>query len=210
MKKLLILALALILAAPVAMYADNDKTLRKELNKEFKKKVKQYKKEKWSVMGSRTLEVSLLKHYEKLNSIDEDAREVFGIARTKTKNNGYQSASNNAMTKYASDAGSYLKGRLVSDVFADGANPDSEFDHFFGAYERMLEKEIKGEMQESFSMIRDMPDGTYEVQVFYVVSENAAAKARMRALQSALEESKAAQQYADQLSKFVQEGFPQQ
>lgn len=208
MKKIMILAMALLLCVPVVM-ADNDKALRKELNKEFKKKVKQYRKEKWNVMGSRTLEVSLLKHYEKLNDLDDDAREVFGIARTKTKNNGYQAAANNAMLKYASDAGSYLKGRVLSDVFADGATPDSEFDHFFGAYERLVEKEIKGELEESFSMIKTMPDNTYEVQVFYVISENAAAKARMRALRNALEESKAAQQYADQLSKFVQEGFSQ-
>jgi len=207
MKKFLMLLLVFCFAASTPAFADLNKTLNKEMEKEYKKKVKQYKKEKWNVMGSRTLEVSLLKHYMKLNDLDTDAREVFGIANTKTKNNGYQAAMNNAMIKYASDAGSYLKGRVMSDVFADGANPDSEFDHFFAAYERLVEKEIKGEMEESFSMIKNLPNGTYEVQVFYVVSESRAAKARMRALENALKESEAAQKYADKLSKFVQEGF---
>lgn len=72
---------------------------------------------------------------------------------------------------------------------------------------RLVEKEIKGEMEESFALVRERPNGTYEVEVFYVVSENRAAKARMRALENALKESEAAQKYADKLSQFVQEGF---
>lgn len=210
MRKLLMLFMAFCLLTPVAVYADINKTLDKEMNKEYKKKIKQYKKEKWNVMGSRTMEVSLLKHYQKLNSLEDDAREVIGIANTKTKNNGYQSAQNNAMITYASNAGSYLKGRVMSDVFADGANPDSEFDHFFAAYERLVEKEIKGEMEESYSVIRDNGDGTYELQTFYIVSESAASKARLRALENALKESEAAQRNADKISSFVREGFEQQ
>lgn len=206
MKKLIIFLMAMVMTAP-AMMADINKELNKQLQKEYKTKMKQYKKEKWNVMGSRTMEVALLKHYEKLNNLDEDAREVFGIANTKSKNNGYQAASNNAVIKYASDAGSFLKGRVMSDVFADSNSTEGEFDHFYAAYERLVEKEIKSELQESYALIKNLPNGTYEVQVFYVVSESAAAKARMRALEMALKESEAAQKYADQLSKFVQEGF---
>lgn len=205
------LVVAILTAGVAQVYAgDLEKTMSKELNKEYKKKVKQYKKEKWDVVGSRTLEVSLLKHYNRLNDLDEDAREVIGMSRAKSKNNGYQSASNNAMVTYASQAGSALKGRVMSDVYADGANMEGEFDHFFAAYERLVEKEIKGELTESFALVRALPDNTYEFQVFYVVSESAAAKARMRALENALKESEAAQRYADKLSKFVNEGFQQQ
>lgn len=205
MKKLILFLMAICLTAPV--HADMNKTLDKELQKEYKKKIKQYRKEKWNVMGSRTMEVSLLRHYGKLNDPDSDAREITGISRAKTKNNGYQSATNNAVVTYAQQAGSTLKGRVMTDVFADGANTDAEFDHFFAAYERLVEKEIRNELEESFSMIKTLPDGSYEVQVFYVVSENAAAKARMRALENALKESEAAQKYADRLSSFVNEGF---
>lgn len=205
MKKIIMMLLAVCLIAPA--YADANKDLQKELNKEYKKKLKQYKKEKWNVVGSRTMEVVLLKHYDKLNNLEEDAREVVGMSRTKTKNNGYQAASNNAFVSYASQAGSSLKGRVMTDIFADGANPDAEFDHFFAAYERLVEKEIKGELNESFALVKTLPDNTYEFQVFYVVSENAAAKARMRALENALKESEVAQKYATKLSEFVNEGF---
>ena len=205
MKKIIMMLLAVCLLAP-AYAANPDKALQKELQKEYKKKLKQYKKEKWNVVGSRTMEVQLLKHYDKLNNLDEDAREVVGMSRTKSKNNGYQAAANNAFISYASQAGSSLKGRVMTDIFADGTNTDAEFDHFFAAYERLVEKEIKGELTESFAIVKNHPDNTYEFQVFYVVSESAAAKARMRALENALKESEAAQKYATKLSEFVNEG----
>ena len=53
-------------------------------------------------------------------------------------------------------------------------------------------------------------DGTYELQTFYIVSESAASKARLRALENALKESEAAQRNADKISSFVREGFEQQ
>lgn len=76
--------------------------------------------------------------------------------------------------------------------------------------ERLVEKEIKGEMEESYSVIRDNGDGPYELQTFYIVSESAASKARLRALENALKESEAAQRNADKISSFVREGFEQQ
>ena len=98
----------------------------------------------------------------------------------------------------------------MSDMAGDGTSAEGEFDHFYGAYERLVEKEIKGEMEESYSVIRDNGDGTYELQTFYIVSESAASKARLRALENALKESEAAQRNADKISSFVREGFEQQ
>lgn len=46
--------LALVMITPV-VYADSSKTLKKELEKEYKKKLKSYRKEKWNVVGSRTM-----------------------------------------------------------------------------------------------------------------------------------------------------------
>ena len=89
----------------------------------------------------------------------------------------------------------------------DGVEASDEFEHFYAAYERAVESEIKGEMQESYSIIRDNGDGTYEMQVYYIVSESAASKARIRALENMAKESAAAQQYAEKVSEFVKEGF---
>ena len=46
---------------------------------------------------------------------------------------------------------------------------------------------------------------TYDMQIFFIVSENAATRARVRAYENALKESEAAQRYADRVSQFIQE-----
>ena len=186
-----------------------NKTLEKARKKEYKTKMKEYKNENWKLFGSsRSVDVALLTHYDKLNSLGDDGREVMGTAsKFKSKNVGHQMAINNACLTYAQQAGSHVKGRIVSDMAGDGVEADKEFDNFYAAYERLVEKEIKGEMQESYSIIRENGDGTYEMQTYFIVSENAATKARIRALENAAKESAAAQKYAAKVADFVREGF---
>lgn len=210
MKKIIILILAAILCVP-AIEANTDKELKKAIKKEYKAKKKEFKKGNWELFGSsRTLDVALLQHYNKLNSLGENGREIVGIAsRFKSKNVGHQQAINNACITYAQQAGSYLKGRVVSDMAGNGVETSAEFDHFYAAYERLVEKEIKGELVESFSIIRciDKANGEHEMQTFFIVDENAATRARIRAMENALKESEAAQKYAQRVSEFVNEAF---
>ena len=209
MKKLIAIILTAILMLPAAMAADTNKQLQKARNKERKEVMKRYKKENWQLFGStRSLEVALLSHWDKLDKLGDDGREVMGIStRSKSKNVGQQMAINNACATYAQQAGSSLKGRVVSDLAGDGVDTDAEFEHFYAAYERLVEKEIKGEMEQSFSLIRQNPDGTYEIETYYIVSESAATKARIRAMENAAKESEAAQRYANKVAEFVREGF---
>lgn len=207
MKRIILLLMAVCLIAPV-VNAQN-KTLEKARKKEYKTKMKEYKNENWKLFGSsRSVDVALLTHYDKLNSLGDDGREVMGTAsKFKSKNVGHQMAINNACLTYAQQAGSHVKGRIVSDMAGDGVEADKEFDNFYAAYERLVEKEIKGEMQESYSIIRENGDGTYEMQTYFIVSENAATQARIRALENAAKESAAAQKYAAKVADFVREGF---
>lgn len=186
-----------------------NKELQKALKKEKKEKMKEYKKEGWKLFGSsRSLEVALLTHYDKLQNLGDDGREIAGVAsKFKSKSIGHQMAINDACLTYSQQAGSTLKGRVIADMSGDGTDAVAEFDHFFAAYERLVEKEIKGEMEESYSIIRDKGDGTSEMQTFFIVSESAASKARIRALEDAMKESEAAQRHADKISSFVREGF---
>ena len=210
MKKIIMIMMALCIVAAPEAFAQN-KALQKALNKEFKEKKKEYKKEGWKLFASsRSLDVALLSHYDKLNQLGDDGQVVVGIAtKAKSKNVGHQMAINNACITYSQQAGSQLKGRVVSDMAGDGTAAEGEFDHFYGAYERLVEKEIRGEMTESYSVYRDNGDGTVEIQSFFIVSENAASKARVRALENALKESEAAQKHAEKISSFVREGRPE-
>ncbi|MBN2667605.1 MAG: hypothetical protein JXR60_00120 [Bacteroidales bacterium] len=199
----IVLLLSVIIVNPVF---SQSKAMNKQLKKEYKKKIKEFEKEGWKVTGSsRTLEVLLLQHYEKLNSGDYKELEAY-VSNCKSMNVCKQNALNNALTYYASAAGSYVKGRITSDLQNDQTKAEGEFDKLYAAYERLVGKEIKGEVIESFSVYRDNGD-TKEYRTFYLISEAEASKARLRALEQAFQETKVAQEYARKISEFVNEGF---
>lgn len=203
MKKILTLLMALCFLAP-AVAQNYDKALQKAQQKEVKQKLKDYKKGGYQIMGSRTLEVALTKHYAKLNELGDDGIEFDGIStRTKSKNMGEQMAINNATIKYAQKAGSTVKGRVISDGFAAGSGDEGEFDKFYQAYERLVEQKVRNMLNPSYSIIKTNPDGTYEIQSFFIVDESVARVARQQALDQALKESELAQKYGDKVSKFV-------
>lgn len=207
MKKIIVFLMAMCLMVPV-VNAGN-KQLEKAQKKEMKAKMKEYKEEGWKLFGSsRSLEVALLSHYDKLNTLGDDGYEISGVATNfKSKNVGKQMAANSAAVTYAQRAGSTLKGRLVSDLAANGTDGSDEFEHFYSAYERLVEREIKNEMAESYSIIKTNPDGSFEMQTYYIVNENAAALARMRALEQARKETALAQANADKIAEFVRQGI---
>ncbi len=210
MKRFLSIVLAVcVLASTALCAADLDKKTIKRLEKEKKEKLKEYKKQGWQLLGStRTLDGVLMRHYEKLETLGDDGREVSGISTAaKSKNNGKQQAVNNACITYGQQAGSSLRGRVIAESTLNSTDPSTEFENFFQAYEREVEKEIKGEMEESFSIIRTNPDGTYEIQSFFIVNESAASKARLRALENVSKESDVARAHAEKVADFVRKGF---
>ena len=207
MKKLVLFFLLSICLVDVCA---QNKTLEKALKKEYKAKMKEYKKEGWKITASsRSLDVALLLHYEKLS--DENSRELVGaVSNCRSINVCRQAALNNAAAYYASLAGSHLKGRVVSDLAVNQSDNDSnaEFDKLYAAYERCVEKEIKGEMMESYTISRTNEEtGQKELQTYFIVNESEATKARIRAWENAQKESEAAQKYATEVSKFINEGF---
>lgn len=206
MRKVFLVILTLALFSQIQSFAQND-LLNKALQKEYKAKMKEFKKGGWEIFGSsRSLEVALLNHYDKLNKGGDNVYEIVGIASAfKSKNIGRQIAMNNACVIYSSQAGSQVKGRVVSDMGADADNLTVEFDHFYAAYERAVEKEIRGEIKESFSIIRQNKDGSYEMQSFFLFDEDSALNARVKAFENAAKESVAAQKYADIISKYINE-----
>ncbi len=210
MKKILLFVLAVILVAPVSYQPLNAawKTpLEKALAKQYKKKLKEFKKEGWKLSGSSsTLEVALLQHYDKLAK--GDMQEIVAtVDHFKSRNVGQQVVLNNACITYARQAGSSLRGRVNSDLNYNGDDAAVEFDKMYSAYESLVEKEIRGELKQSFTLIRDNGDGTYSMESFFLVDEDSASRARIKAMAQAAKESGLAQEYARMVGEFVREGF---
>lgn len=206
MKKLIYAFLALAFIMPTIATAKSP--LEKAREKVYREKLKEYKKEGWKPLGSKTMELILLEHYDKLGKLGSDGHEVEGIStKTKSINTGKQMAINNAVITYAQEAGSTLQGRVIADMSANGADTAGEFENFFAAYERLLEKEIRGEMEPSFTIMKDNGDGTYQIRTYFIVVESSAQKARLRALEQAMQNSQVAAEHADKISQFVKQGL---
>ncbi|MCH5224007.1 MAG: hypothetical protein J1E82_08185 [Muribaculaceae bacterium] len=207
MKKLIFAILSIAILLPTASM-DAKSKLEKAREKALKERTKELKKGGWEPVGTKTLELCLEEHFAKLNDLGEDGHEVVGISnKSKSKNVGVQTALNNAVITYAQEAGSTLKGRVISDINSNGVDPAGEFENFYAAYERLVEKEIKGELRPSFTILKTNKDGTVEVRTFFIVEEGQARLARQRALENAMKESELAAKHADQLSDFVRRGF---
>lgn len=209
MKKFIITLLTLALVVPT-VNAQTEKELKaqaKQIKKEVKAKVNEYKKGGWTLYGSsRPIEAVLTSHYEKLYKFGSNNYEIMGdCSQFKSKNIGHQTCINNASLIYAQAAGRKVNGRVNAD-FGYTGNVKEEFEHFYAAYESQVQSEINGELQESFCVIREIKRGIFEMQTFFIVSEDAATQARIRAYKNALKESESAQKYADSISKFIQEG----
>ena len=203
--KNLIIALCLLIGCSMTVQGQN-RQLKKETGKMYKAKIKEYKKENWKLTGSsKTLEVALLEHYEQLTN-SENGELVGEVSQCNSLNACKQVAYNNALITYANLAGSNLKGRVVSDLNIDQSSADGEFDKMYAAYERLVEQEIKGVLTESYAIERSAKTGR-EYKVFFIVNEEKAMSARLRALERAAQESEAAQKYATKIADFVRAGF---
>ena len=202
--------LVLMLMAATMMLSVNAQELTKAqakaVKKEVSKKMKEFKKGGFEIFGSsRTLETMLTKHYSTLEAEGDKVTEVVGFSTAKSANLAATAAQNSAANRYATTAGQQIKGRVLSDMASDVANQETEFDKFYAAYEGKIQQEIRGELRPSFSVKHNNDDGTISVQAFYIVNESAASRARIKAFELSKNESAAAQEYAQQVSNFVNE-----
>ena len=199
MKKIITLLaiVAMLLAFCPATSVAQSKALSKAMKKEFQAKKKELKKGGWEIYGS-----------------DRSADVVMGTATSPIKRVLRAQAQTDAGQRYAQQAGSDVQGRAIQDDQNFEEDPSQSFSHFCSVYETKVQQEIKGELKESYSIIRTIK-GTvngkqgdiYEMQTYYIVDLKGASQARIRAMQAAAKESEAAQKYAERVSSFIQEGF---
>ena len=214
MKKLLNLFFAIVLVGAFTVsYPSVAEAQMKTINKQrekkykslYKDKVNELKKGGWKIAGStKTLEVALLDHYEKLFE-DGNQEMVGGVSRCKSNNVGRQRAIANAQNNYASLAAGNIKGRVTSDI---EATDDVEMERFFAAYEKYVKTNVGSALTPSFSVVRDHGDGTKEYNMFFINNDSKAAAARERAFKQAAKDVEMATSVADKISEFINEDFP--
>ncbi|MBQ8565819.1 MAG: hypothetical protein IJ442_08335 [Bacteroidaceae bacterium] len=206
MKKIISLVLLSILVITNAVA--QSKKMEKSLWKAAKKEAKALKKEGWKADSSMPLENILFEHYKKLTTEGnhELVGNVIGNTSVQTLNQGQQWATTMVCISYAKEAGILVRGRLAAEVGA-AVNGGPSADSFYEGYESKVEKEIQGEIKKSFALYKEKKEGGIDYKAFFIVNEENAHKARIRAMQMAMEESEFARENAERISKYVNEAF---
>lgn len=208
MKKLFMAAMALFVAAST-LNAAPPKNDEATAWKYAKKQAKSYAKEGWKVDGLYTLEESLYRLRLDMQRDPENNQtligEVLGTTNTKTVNQAKQWALNNAAVSYAKQAGNFLRLKINGENRSGINGPSLE--SFYESYEGLVQKNIQNELRMRFGMYKENGDKSIEYMAWFLINEENASRARLKAMETALKESEFAREHAKELSEFVREGF---
>lgn len=189
---------ALVAIAPVAAQSSKDVRAAK---KEAKTAAKQLKKEGFKLLELGDLQMQLQDYLVRAKA---GCKQIVGTAdNCMSINLGKTTALNNAINEYATLSGGVVKGRITTNTSNISGQ---QADDIVAAYERLVLKEIKGEIQTCITLVRQNKKN-YDVRVYCLVDYDAAHAAKMKAMQLALEELNLAQQYGSAISDWIDEGL---
>lgn len=172
---------------------------------EMNEKLQELVQAGWQIHGStRTLRGMMSEHYAKIDA-NPDLSEVIGTSTGCRSITVCRAAAlNAACVEMAAKMGQDLKGKAMRDMGLDeGTEIPAEYNRFQEACISKFQGSIKGELEESFALIRKEPNGQNSYEIFFLVDKQSARKQRTQAIKDALEESKLRQDYARSVEKFI-------
>lgn len=172
---------------------------------ELNEKMNQLEQAGWQIHGTtRTLRGKLTEHYEKMDA-NTDLYEVIGTSTGCRSVTVCRAAALNAASmEMAAKMGQDLRGKAMRDMGLDeGAEVPDEFNRFQEACISNFQAAVKGDLMESFALIRQGADGLNSYEIYYLVDRQSARKKRSQAIKDALEESKLRNEYARSVEKFI-------
>ena len=199
MKQLeMLMMAALMVAAP--MYGQT----KNELNAAHKEAVaasKELRRAGFKPVELGNVQTRLEKYFLKVNA---GCAQVIGVADNCMSTNLAQvTALANAANQYALLAGGDVRGRIVSST---ASLSGQQVDNIVSSFERLVEKDIRGELVPYITAIRDNR-GKIDARTYCIVDVDAAYQLRKRALEIALEEQSLAEQYGSMVSSWIDEGY---
>ncbi len=195
---ILFAAAALVALAPLSAQSRQDLRAAK---KEAAEAAKALKRDGYKPIELGNVQTRLEKYFLKTYA---GCAQVIGIAENcMSTNMGQVTALANAANQYAILAGGDIRGRMASNITTMNGQ---QMDNLVSSFERLVEKEIRGELIPYVTAVRERR-GAYSVRAYCMIDEDAAAQVRRRALMTALEEQKLAEQYGSMVSNWIDEGF---
>lgn len=196
-------AIATLIAFGVAFAQSQELTKRefKSIKKEAKAVARQLSKEGYKLLELGDMQAQIQDYLTKAKS---GQKQIVGTAEScMSINLGKTTALNNAINEYATMSGGVVKGRITSNTSSINGQ---QVDDIVAAYERLVLKEIKGEIQSCVTLVKQNKKN-YDVRVYCLVDYDAAHAAKMKAMRLALEELKLTQEYGAQISDWIGDGF---
>lgn len=197
--KCLAFAMAALICTTSAFAAD--KAIEKQAMKEAKVNVKTLKKDGWKLLGSGDLEMALYRHnIKKL----EGQKEYIGTAdNVKEIDNGKKKALLSAQNEFAQVHCVAINGKILQDVGNLTGDETDEFNKFRTAVEGRIKGEIRGELQPSIILVRDLGKGTKSVQGWYLCDFENAKQVIRRAYEMELENTKLRNKICSEVSEWI-------
>ena len=200
MKKMItVLAAALVVLAP--MFAQTNKEDIKRAHKAAKAAEKTLKKEGYKPFELGPAVTNLENYFLKVNA---GCTTIVGTSGPSVSSNlGKVTALANAANEYAMLQGGEVRGRITSSA---SSLSGQQLDNLVASFERLVNKNIRGELVPYASFYKEK-GGQYQVRVYCIVDQDAAARARRYAMEVALEEQELAEKYGSLISDWIAEGF---
>ena len=170
---------------------------------EISEKLAEYKAGGWQMQGSsRTLRGVLSSVIERLNE-NPDLVEVTGTANNfAVISNGKEAAAANASNRYAATATRLVKGTIDSDAQLS-QTLGTERDNLYAAYSSTIERLIRGDLKEAYTLVRNRQNGKMDCEIHYLIDEVKAQTSREAAIKKALDNVDIDQKYADKIREHV-------
>ena len=205
MKKTLTFVLALFAGLFMQTSYAQSKTMQRELNKEYKRVLKTFKKEGWKMDNNgRSAEVTLLKYFERLNE-DPDLIPIEGTSSNcKSLNVCRQAALNNAQNEYTRLVSGKIVGAFGSIIRSNADRPQEEIDKMVGGLTNEVEADVAGVLEPQYSKYREK-DGVKEYITYFFINSKKLEGAIQTSLERSIKETKLTIEEARSISKFVNE-----
>lgn len=170
-------------------------------------KVAELTNEGWKIHGaSHPLRWKLERHYNQLDANPNLVEQLGTSTGCRSITVCRASAINAASMEIATKMGQKLKGRTMRDLGLDESSdtPD-EYNKFQQACIGAFEGSIKGELEESFSLIKPRADGNNNYEIYFLYDKKKAEAHSAEAIKAALEKSKLREEYRESVQKSIGE-----
>ncbi len=214
-KSIFIYSILFVFALSISnsLYSQSSWQRKRAYNKEFKQKKKEFKKEGYKLTGSsRSLDVALIDHYDKLKASDNNRELVITVENCPTEYLCKTKALTNALTHYAEKTNNIVRGRVNSAAGYDATTIDDKtaIDKFFKGFEILVKQDCSHLFNNSSYAVIKKTDNGYKYKVHYIYNEEEAAKLREDAAARALKKVDMSIKWSDKIHDFINEGFEDQ